>query len=307
MNDKKNPLTQNDDKEVSWENLFEHTEMLELGKSVSESAGRVSGKTCFPQVGPNPSELSMKEEYTFRTYEPACPPHDQEFIDTIPYGYEIEQIRIHHRNLYIFFAGSLARLIELGKAYSKWMKDLEFIQNSHFEQIENPYSFEYVCHMYTGDDHITMQQAYERGILVEGSHPYHWRYSNKLAGIVFLDYNQNTVWKLTKQITGISLPADIKPLRLADYEFLFDDSLTKGTEGSRLDILKGRSAYQTTGKTLFAMSTGMILNDVHVGYSRTFEEQPKEVTPTVRGNSRQKLIDNGKRSWPAAKQRKGHR
>ncbi|QBZ70684.1 hypothetical protein pETSU_103 [Edwardsiella phage pEt-SU] len=44
------------------------------------------------------------------------------------------------------------------------------------------------------------------------------------------------------------------------------------------------------------------------GYSRHyFPVKEKEVTPTVSTNGRQKIIDNGKRQWPEAKRRKGHR
>lgn len=64
----------------------------------------------------------------------------------------------------------------------------------------------------------------------------------------------------------------------------------------------------SSGKTLFAVSTGMALNtSVSYGVSlRSFEErEPNQ--PTVRTNGRQKIIDNGKRQWPEAKRRKGHR
>lgn len=61
-------------------------------------------------------------------------------------------------------------------------------------------------------------------------------------------------------------------------------------------------------KTLFGVSTGMALYTDMEGYSRHyFPVKEKEVTPTVRTNGRQKLVDNGKRQWPEAKRRKGHR
>ncbi|QYN79932.1 hypothetical protein PQD71_gp039 [Kosakonia phage Kc263] len=259
------------------------------------------------------SKLTMKGEYTFGTFQKVCPPHDQKFIDSVPYGWEIEQIRANYPSLYIFHAGDLKKLIRMGEGYAKWLKDLEFIKNSQFEQIENPYSFEYTVHLYMDKDLLTIQEACERGIVVNGSHPYHWRYSKKLKGILFLDYKQTAPWD-PKEVKGVcfvggsdkSVAAKIAALA-TDYEFLFDGSLTNGTEISRFDILKGRPGHLPTGKTLFAISTGLLTSDIHAEYSRTFEEQPKEVTPTVRTNGRQKIIDNGKCQWPAAKQRKGHR
>lgn len=38
-----------------------------------------------------------------------------------------------------------------------------------------------------------------------------------------------------------------------------------------------------------------------------YANETNHIPETVRGNSRQKLIDNGKATWPAAKTRKGHR
>lgn len=37
-----------------------------------------------------------------------------------------------------------------------------------------------------------------------------------------------------------------------------------------------------------------------------YARQQRNVTPTVRGNGRQKIIDNGKCTWPSAYTRKGH-
>lgn len=38
-----------------------------------------------------------------------------------------------------------------------------------------------------------------------------------------------------------------------------------------------------------------------------FEREPVPNEPTVKGNSRQAIIDNGKRTWPASRNKKGHR
>lgn len=213
-------------------------------------------------------------------------------IDSVPYGWEIEQIRINHPSLYNFHDGDVENLIKMGRAYATWLKDLEFIKNSHFEQIENPYSFEYTCHMYMGEDLLTMQEAYERGIVVEGTHPYHWRYSKQREDILFLGY---------KQIPGLRVLEE-------EHAFLFDESLSHGTEVYRFDVLNGRdNTHQTANKTRHVMVTGGAHTFQYGASFIDYEHQPKEVTSTVRTNGRQKIMDNGKHQWPSAKQRKGHR
>ncbi len=55
------------------------------------------------------------------------------------------------------------------------------------------------------------------------------------------------------------------------------------------------------------VSTGMALYTDMEGWGRQFREEPKDVVPTVKGNGRQQIVDNGKRQWPGVKTRKGHR
>lgn len=44
----------------------------------------------------------------------------------------------------------------------------------------------------------------------------------------------------------------------------------------------------------------------HYGDSMIFRKEKNRTLLTVPGNSRQKLVNNGKRTWPASKNRKGH-
>lgn len=61
-------------------------------------------------------------------------------------------------------------------------------------------------------------------------------------------------------------------------------------------------------KTMMGVTTGMALFSDFEGYGMKYRQFPeKEASPTVRTNGRQKLVDNGKCTWPSAKQRKGHR
>lgn len=279
--------------------------------------------THYGPDGKELHKLAMKNEYKFDSFVPNQKKH-YFTIDSIPHGQALEVLRVRYPSLYKFHESDTTRLIELGKAFEKWIEDCQYILNSNYQQVENPFDFPVVCHMYTGDEFLTMRQADERGITVGGSHPYYWRYSNKLNGIMFLDHkfvaNPSNI-----EIKGINFSMNQSPVKVlhvggapkvVDWGKILEESkdipldqLFAGGihQGNHFGTPASRS-HQTTGKTLFAASTGMALNTtVSYGVSlRSFEErEPNQ--PTVRTNGRQKIIDNGKRQWPAAKTRKGHR
>ena len=268
-------------------------------------------------------KLAMKNEYKFDSFVPNQKKH-YFTIDSIPHGQALEVLRVRYPSLYKFHENDTTRLVELGKAFEKWIEDCQYILNSNYQQVENPFDFPAVCHMYTGDEFLTMRQADESGITVGGSHPYHWRYSNKLNGIMFLDH-KFVVSPYDVEVKGINFrmgQSPVKILHVGGAPKVVDwGTILEGTKDIPLDQLfaggihqgnhfgtPASRGHQVTGKTLFAASTGMALNtSVSYGVSlRSFEErEPNQ--PTVRTNGRQKIIDNGKRQWPAAKTRKGHR
>lgn len=269
-------------------------------------------------------KLAMKNEYKFDSFVPNQKKH-YFTIDSIPHGQALEVLRVRYPSLYKFHENDTTRLVELGKAFEKWIEDCQYILNSNYQQVENPFDFPAVCHMYTGDEFLTMRQADESGITVGGSHPYYWRYSNKLNGIMFLDH-KFVINPSNVEVKGINFRMGQSPVKVlhvggapkvADWgkileetkDIPLDQLFAGGIHNS--DIHHGvpiSRGHQVTGKTLFAVSTGMALpTPISYGVSlRTLEEkEPNQ--PTVRTNGRQKIIDNGKRQWPAAKTRKGHR
>lgn len=268
-------------------------------------------------------KLTMKNEYKFDSFVPNQKKH-YFTIDSIPHAQAIEVLRVRYSALYKFHENDTTRLVELGKAFEKWIEDCQYILNSNYQQVENPFDFPAVCHMYIGDEFLTMRQADERGITVGGSHPYYWRYSNKLNGIMFLDH-KFVINPSNVEVKGINFrmgQTSAKILhvggapKVVDWSKILEETKNIPTDQifasyihiGNHDQTSVTRHHQVTGKTLFAVSTGMALNtSVSYGVSlRSFEErEPNQ--PTVRTNSRQKIVDNGKRQWPAAKTRKGHR
>lgn len=75
-------------------------------------------------------------------------------------------------------------------------------------------------------------------------------------------------------------------------EDIFKNGINRGIA---IDAL---GTYQMLGRTNYAAFAKQAQS--------YFEQEPVPNEPTVKGNSRQVIIDNGKRTWPAPKKRKGH-
>lgn len=257
-------------------------------------------------------KLTMKNEYKFESWEPSQK-KDYIVIDSIPHGEAIEKIKELYPSLYNF-AKHNKDLVELGAAFVKWVDDCKWVRDSHFEQIENPIDFPKVAHMYTGDEFLTMREAFEQSYFVERSHPYYWRWSKKMNGVVFMDFRYANI---DPEIKGVQLAGKGNPIKIlytgpkpAIGPTNWKEILELGRNIPLGDINAG-VPHQVTGKVRYttgmALHTGGCFSDME-GYGVSYRGFPeKEVTPTVRTNGRQKLVDNGKRTWPGAKQRKGHR
>lgn len=122
----------------------------------------------------------------------------------------------------------------------------------------------------------------------------------------------------TGEIKGVQLSNQDRPVKILvtgpksingglSWKEILD--MTKGIPLE--DLHAGVPHHQVTGKVRYAtgmaLHTGGCFSDME-GYGVSYRGFPeKEVAPTVSTNGRQKLVDNGKRQWPGAKQRKGHR
>jgi len=62
-----------------------------------------------------------------------------------------------------------------------------------------------------------------------------------------------------------------------------------------------------TGKITTTILKGRKILESDVNFDPACEELSKEINKTLPTDGHRKIIDNGKRQWPAAKQRKGHR
>lgn len=129
----------------------------------------------------------------------------------------------------------------------------------------------------------------------------------------------NKGWLLLSEPIGFGLvKADEVPYTLIDFIHCSEDDLQKKVE----EIIDNCHSPHPNGKTMFAaVEEAARYGCYHLmdslpactGEAKTFNYrvnfyQPrKEMPPTVRGNSRQKIIDNGKHKWPEVKRKKGHR
>lgn len=142
-------------------------------------------------------------------------------------------------------------------------------------------------------------------------HPRHYYYNKESKQIIWFSYkslskNNDFLTKTPLKTTidgGDSIHRRLKESMAASViQILNIDSLPDG------DINNG--IMNSTAIVMRVISTGMALGtytdmEGHGQIPRT--ENEKETTQTVKTNSRQKIVDNGKHKWPAAKTRKGHR
>lgn len=126
----------------------------------------------------------------------------------------------------------------------------------------------------------------------------------------------NKGWISLAEPIGFGLVKDDEtPYALIDFFHCSEDDLQKKVE----EIIDTRRLSDPLVKTMVAAIEKSARYGCYylmdslpgtktINYYVSSGEQPKEPgTPTVRGNGRQKLVDNGKRQWPEAKRRKGHR
>lgn len=125
---------------------------------------------------------------------------------------------------------------------------------------------------------------------------------------------------VTGEIKGVQLTNKQSPVKVlvvgpsslvggTDWAKILGEGKEISTDGIFANGVRVGTMYSPSSprKTMMCVSTGMALCTDMEGWGRQFRENEKEVVPTVRTNGRQKLVDNGKRQWPEAKRRKGHR
>lgn len=153
-------------------------------------------------------------------------------------------------------------------------------------------------------------------------HPRHYYYNKESEQIIWLAYNtlsnedKGAVKALIKVTLG-DAESVFQKLREAmttpgvqvlNIDSLPNGDINHGIDPIRFDITNNRLLHGL-GKTQRVVSTGMAMtrfSDMEGG-GRVYYEQLKEQPLTIKGNSRQLIVDNGKHQWPAAKTRKGHR
>ncbi|UQT02777.1 hypothetical protein SUREIYA_01820 [Serratia phage vB_SmaM-Sureiya] len=197
--------------------------------------------------------------------------------------------------------------------------------NDIFPEIE--YSKE-VEDLYMSWEYLTPIQACcsEISVFVEDKgwlHPRHWRFNHKSGIIVFLCHDRLVGEKITMNASTRS------SMLVRKYMSKFDrEGLTGGIKRGTLNIIDSLTSECKTKialigpgpygrpnwKELLAELKGVNIvshpSDIHwnnnflAGCVQFEDDRPM----TVRGNSRQKLVDNGKgKSWPEARTRKGRK
>ncbi|AEV89611.1 hypothetical protein OBP_174 [Pseudomonas phage OBP] len=158
---------------------------------------------------------------------------------------------------------------------------------------------EYVA--YWGNDDYVMgadMGKYLESVTIDGKavHPRHYIYCKPQKAVIWLGYEL-----LRGNRPQVVLKHDPEN-DLREFIGLPDDHpLKKG-------VLALARENRVTGKTLYrevALSGGFPLGR---SFAEPCTEQFVDDRPeTIKGNSRQRIVDNGKHKWPAAKTRKGHR
>lgn len=196
--------------------------------------------------------------------------------------------------------------------------------NDIFPEIE--YSKE-VEDLYMSWEYLTPIQACcsEISVFVEDKgwlHPRHWRFNHKSGIIVFLCHDRLVGEKITMNASTRSSMLVRKYMSKFDREGLVGgirrgamniiDATTDACK-TKVAIIGGGIGYAHISKKLAALNglqiTGykkeMMFNSAFIEGVHQFED---DRPMTVRGNGRQKLVDNGKgKSWPEARTRKGRK
>lgn len=222
-------------------------------------------------------------------------------------------------------------LTELAKTLSRVEEHLDLMRSivtpeDAYPDVEYPVDFliQFFMNALYYDDYEMASMNFE--VVVDGKllHPRHYRVARncevtflnwEVAGKdITVNYSKGARWDVDLN----SHHRDKNMLRdfidgLPDP----DAAASFGKMARRIEALRGgfpvqdidsASLYGTKMYKTKLASTGMALCTDMEGYGRHyFPVKEKENPPTVRTNSRQKLVDNGKRQWPGAKQRKGHR
>lgn len=197
--------------------------------------------------------------------------------------------------------------------------------NDIFPEIE--YSNE-IEDLYMSGQYLTPIQACcsEISVFIEDKgwlHPRHWRFNHKSGTIVFLCHDRLVGEKITMNVSTRS------SMLVRRYLSKFDrEGLTGGIKRGVLNIIDsltpkcktkvaiigpgpyGRSNWKELLGELKGVSIASHPNDIHWNNNFLAEcvKFEDDAPMTVRGNSRQKLVDNGKgKSWPEARTRKGRK
>lgn len=187
---------------------------------------------------------------------------------------------------------------------------------------------EQILGKYQGSGYLTPVQAFSIDISVFVKdkgwlHPRHWRYNYNTGIIVFLCHDLLVGEKI---IMNVSSRSSILARRYMDkFEregivggirrgiFNMLDSTTEANK-TRISLMGGQPIKSGCWKEMLAEIKGVAISQfpkglgypagLHSGYVELDDDRPL----TVRGNGRQKLVDNGKgKMWPEARTRKGRK
>lgn len=180
---------------------------------------------------------------------------------------------------------------------------------------------------YTDGTYLTPAQAFccDISVFIEDKgwlHPRHWRFNHRNGIIVFLCHDKLVGERITMNVSTRSSILARRYMSKFDREGLVGgirrgamniiDATTDACK-TKVAIIGGGIGYAHISKKLAALNglqiTGykkeMMFNSAFIEGVHQFED---DRPVTVRGNGRQKLVDNGKgKSWPEARTRKGRK
>lgn len=229
--------------------------------------------------------------------------------------------------------------LKMLKAYDRWQSDMAFINMLGIHDKYPDIKYDPVTEIahYISDRYLTKCRAYRLGITVTSNgnilHPRHWSYCPATREVTYMNYKVIDGVMLVNKPAGAEQDTDLAMLYQRVREFCkeknirvqfsneletLDEIASLSTPGSAsiMNVIKGRQHGLRRGVIHFLSSEfngdwytkGFPLGLVPVpGGLQTLSQEPEDITPTVKGNSRQKIIDNGKHQWPEARTRKGRR
>lgn len=219
----------------------------------------------------------------------------------------------------------------LAKTLSRVDEHLDLMKNLSTPEDMYPdveYSADFLIQFFMNalyyDDYEMASMNFEVVVDDKLLHPRHYRVARNTCELTFLNWEVAGKDVKVNYSKGARWDVDLNSYQREKNELRdFINTLPDPEKASQFGVIARRIEAMRGGilpdidslamygtqlhKTKLA-STGMALCTDMEGYGRHyFPVKEKENPPTVRTNGRQKLVDNGKRQWPEAKRRKGHR